>query len=281
MITISLKDRIDTSFSGYKKLTSFYIECADYTNEIISMNLYDLEWIDGNMSALLDAILYKLEKENGLRFSTDFEFLKKKFDVLLRNGFIDIGEKIEDDRKSTVPMKSFDTGDKKGFINYVEGELMEHRGMPALTSTVKEQIIQDIIEVFCNSHYHANTTDPFFVAGQYYPRQRELRFTMVDLGDGFLPRISKATNGKIGTSLEAINWAVSGNSSKRILENTSGGLGLQNIRKYCTETGGTLDIVTGDGYWSTGYAGTIFDGGRVLGANAFAGTTLNLTFRST
>lgn len=280
MITVTLKGRIDTSYYGYKKLTSFYQECADHTNDTIHMNLYDLEWIDGNMSAFFDAVLYKLHKENGLRFATDFEFVKKKFDVLLRNGFLDIGEKIEDDRKSTIPMKSFATSDKKGFIDYVEGELMEHRGMPALEAKVKEQIIQDLIEVFCNSHHHANTTDPFFVAGQYYPRLGELRFTMVDLGDGFLPRINKATNGKINTSLDAINWAIIGNSSKRILEKTSGGLGLQNILKYCQETGGNLDIVTGDGYWSSGYTGTIFEGGRDMGPHAFVGTTLNLTFKS-
>lgn len=281
MIVAQLTDVIDSSYSGYKKLVNFYHDCRDYTNETISIDFYKLDWIDGNQSALLEAILYKLSKENGLTFSADIDFLKRKFDVLFRNGFINTGEKIEDDRKSTVPMKSFNCSDKNGFIRYVEGELMQHRGMPALKNKVKDQIIEDIIEIFCNAHLHANTTDPFFVAGQYYPKMGELRFTMVDLGDGFLPRIQNATHGRVTTSLEAINWAISGNSSKLALSHTSGGLGLKNIHKYCKENYGTLDIVTGDGYWSSSYQNTIFTGGRQIGISPFVGTALNLTFQST
>lgn len=283
MIRVRLTDQIGTSFSGYRKLVRFYQECAEHTNDTVSIDFYDLEWIDGNQAALFDAILYKLTKDNGLRFSTDFEFLKKKFDVLFRNGFLVDGEAIEDDRKSTVPVKNFSCEDKKGFIQYVERDLMKHRGMPtSLSKKVREKIIDDLIEIFCNAHHHANTKDPFFVAGQYYPRAGELRFTMVDLGDGFLPRIEKATNGKITTSLEAISWAVKGNSSKLAIDGTSGGLGLKGIHKYCTANEGVLDIATGDGYWSSSYAnGTIFSGGRSLGPDIFAGTAINLTFQST
>lgn len=279
MIVIQLTDVIDTSFSGYKKLINFYHDCSDYTNETISIDFYKLDWIDGNQSALLEAILYRLSKENRLTFSTDLDFLSRKFDVLFRNGFIYTGVAIEDDRKSTVPVKGFDCGDKNGFVHYISEKLMQHRGMPDLNPQVRSQIIDDLIEIFCNTHLHANTSDPFFVAGQYYPRIGELRFTMVDLGDGFLPRIKKATQGSISSSIEAINWAISGNSSKLSLDQTSGGLGLKNINRYCNENNGVLDIVTGDGYWSSSYRNTIFPTGRKI-ERPFIGTTINLTFQS-
>lgn len=279
MIVVKLSDRIETSYSGYKKLIEFYNTCRDYTNETIHINFYDLEWIDGNQCALLEAIIYKLNKENGLQFSTDFTFLKTKFDVLIRNGFIQTDEEVEDLHQSTVPIRQFEYSDKKGFIHYIENVLLKHRGMPQLTEDLKNKIIDDLIEVFCNSEHHAKSKEPFFVGGQFYPSAGVLKFTMVDLGDGFLPRINAATKGEIGTSLDAINWALKGNSSKLALEKTSGGLGIKGMHKYCTDQGGTLDIITGNGFWSTSQVGTIFEDGRLLECPSLPGSTINLVFK--
>lgn len=280
MTVVQLTDRIDTSYSGYKKLLDFFNTCRDYTNQTIHIDFYNLEWIDANKCALLEAILYKLNKENGLTFATNGEFLKEKFDVLFRNGFIKTDEKVDDTRKSTLPSAHFDCTDKDGFIKYLETELMTHRGMPKLAPELREKIIDDLIEVFCNAHHHANTDDPFFVAGQYYPTAGVLKFTMVDLGDGFLPRIRKATDGQVDKSIDAISWALKGNSSKLALENTSGGLGIQGMYKYCKNHQGQLDIITGDGYWSTSHKDTIFEPGRTIIGPTFAGSTINLVFNS-
>ncbi|MCC6372887.1 MAG: hypothetical protein IT236_17920 [Bacteroidia bacterium] len=280
MTVVKLRDRIDTSYSGYRKLVEFFNTCRDFTNQTIHIDFYHLDWIDANKSALLEAIMYKLNKENGLSFATDGSFLKEKFDVLFRNGFVKTGQKFEDDRMSTLPTGHFNCKDKNEFINYLEKHLMTHRGMPKLATKLRDKIIEDLIEVFCNSGHHANTQDPFFGGGQYYPRAGCLKFTMVDLGDGFLPRIHAATKGQIDTSVDAINWALKGNSSKLALENTSGGLGIKGMHKYCMENDGQLDIITGNGYWSTSQKNTIFEGGRVLDGSVLAGSTINLFFNS-
>ena len=278
MLVVALKDRIDTSFSGYKKLLEFYRTCRDHTNQMVHIDFYELEWIDANNSALFEAILYKLSKENGLMFSSDLEFLQAKFEVLFRNGFLKTGEKVEDHKRSTVPSKSFDCKDKNGVCKYITEELMNHRGMPNLDSKTKEMIEDDLIEIFCNASYHSNTTDPIFVSGQYYPGQSLLKFTMVDLGDGFLPKINDVTKGKVTTSLEAIKWALEGNSSKLVKERTPGGLGISRINAYMTQNNGHLEIITGDGHWSSTYKGTIFEGGRTIEGLTLPGTTINLVF---
>lgn len=279
MTVVKLTDRVDTSYSGYKKLLDFYNICRDFTNQTIHIDFYELEWIDSNKSALLEAMLYKLNKENGLSFSTDFEFLKNKFDVLIRNGFVKTEEKIEDVQKSTIQAMNFLCSDKTGFVKYLENDLMKNRGMACIPDKLREKIIDDLIEVFCNAKHHANTDEPFFVAGQYYPRANVVKFTMVDLGDGFLPRIQKATNGEIKNSVDAIKWALDGNSSKLALERTSGGLGIKGMHEYCKGNNGQMDIITGDGYWSTSHKNTIFEGGRPLQAPPFVGATINLVFQ--
>ncbi len=275
---VRLTGTINTSYTGYCSLIKFYQECKDFKAQEVHIDFYHLEWLDGNLCSLFESILYKLYIENNLIFKTDIDFLMKKFDVFFRNGFLKGSAIIEDVQKSTVAARNFDCTDKEGFNQYVSNDLMSHRGMPKIEEFTKDLIIDDLIEIFSNTKMHANTTDPFFVAGQYYPSLKLLRFTMVDLGEGFLPKISKATNGSVKNDKEAILWAIQGNSSKHQLNETPGGLGLSRIYKFVSSNGGYLDIITGRHYWSSEYNTTIFEGGRDLGDLAFCGTTIHLTF---
>lgn len=276
----SLEDKIQTNYTGYNQLSRFYHFCLGHpTPSNFHLDFTDVEWFDGNLSALLLAMVFHLHKIYGHTVTTDAEVIKERFDVLFRNGFMNGGIPVYDDRNSTIPIRAFKTEDKEGFCSYVENELLTHRGMPdTLTADLKEKINEDLLEVFCNTHHHANTTAPFFVGGQYYPKQGYLKFTMVDLGDGFLPRINKATNGKIKTNLDAVLWALAGNSSKNVLDNCPGGLGIKDMLRYCRKSGGVLQIISNDGFWSSDLENTIFQDGRVL-PTAFIGTTINLFFK--
>jgi hypothetical protein len=274
--------RLLTDFSGYKQITQLYYHCKDLYNTTVPLDFYDCEWIDANLSALLQAVIYKLHIEQNINFSTDFDFLIKKFDVLFRNGFIRNETEFEDTQKSTLPTQFFETADSEGYYKYVNEHLICHRGMPKLKDELLEKIKDDLLEIFSNTNLHAYYQSqikyPFFVAGQYYPTQKQLKFTMVDLGDGFLPRIQLATDNKINNNLEAIKWAIAGNSSKLAIEKTSGGTGLSSILEYCRANNGSIDIVSGDAYWSTEFEKTVlFKEGRII-ENPFIGTTINLIF---
>ena len=275
-----LSDQIITNYSGYNQLSRFYHFCLGQPPQShIHLDFSWVEWFDGNLCALLWAIIFRLRKTHGHVFTTDEKEIRDRFDVLFRNGFFKSDTPVYDDRQSTVPIQAFDCNDKEGFCQYVDTELLAHRGIPSsLDATLKEKISEDLLEVFCNTHHHANTTDPFFVGGQYYPRQGYLKFTMVDLGDGFLPRVTKATNGKITNNLEAILWALQGNSTKTFLDRCPGGLGIKNMYKYCREHRGVLQIISNDGFWSSDLEGSLFQGGREL-PTPFLGTTINLLFQ--
>jgi tetratricopeptide (TPR) repeat protein len=51
-------------------------------------------------------------------------------------------------------------------------------------------------EIFDNVGVHANTIEPVITCGQLYPAARTLKFTLVDLGDGFLKKIARFTRGR-------------------------------------------------------------------------------------
>lgn len=224
-------------------------------------------------------MLYKLSKEQNLTFAADLQFVRSKFDILFRNGFFSDGTDADDIQRSTVPNKQFECNDKDGFCGYIKEQLIKHRGMPWMVPEIVEQIQDDLLEIFCNSNHHANTKDPFFIAGQYYPKIKTLKLTMVDIGEGFLPKIHIATQGEIKTDLDAILWTLLGNSTKLYFDQTPGSLGLTSMYKYVQKNRGNLDIISGNGYWSSSYDNTLaFKGGRVL-LTPFVGTTINLFFR--
>lgn len=261
-----------TDVAGWTDIVYLYTQGKKYTNQTLELNLEWLRWIDANWCALLSAVLYKLQTENSLKFVTDIDLIRRNFNVLLRNQFIQ-SDSHEDDRQTTIPSQFFLPKDKTNFLNYIEQKLLEHRGMPELTPTLKDQIKSDIIEIFCNIEYHAKTSDPFFICGQFYPLHRTLKLTMVDLGVGFLPAIREVTKGSVMNNAAAIQWALNGNTSK---PNVPGGLGIQGIYKYCKNTNGNFQIVTGSAFWDL--ASENNGSGVQILDKEFFGTTINLFF---
>lgn len=271
---IKIEGSLYTDFSGIKRLFNFYHCANEYSNTTIFIDFFDLDWFDANLSAILGAILYKLSSENNLTFSTDLNFLKSKFDVLFRNGFLNSDLLVNDDRQSTVAFQKFRLDDKAGFVSYIERDLMNHRGIPSLSIEQKDSIIESLIEVYCNIQIHSKSNYDFFVCGQYYPYQQKLVFTMLDLGVGFLPAIMEKTKGQVSNSYEAIKWSLIKKNTTKI--NCPGGIGLFNLNNYFSSSGGDMQIITGDTFWSISMESTVL--GKHIFLQPFVGSILNLCF---
>jgi hypothetical protein len=252
-IQISLKGSIETGAEGYKKLINLYQECSRYRNCIVNLNLSNLRWMDANLCALLQALLYHLHQNNQLTFSIDVELVKSHFDILFRNGFLSCLLELPDGAGTTVEMKTFKPDEVEGFYDYLSNELF---GQEQLKNACKESnaIIDQLFEVFANIQLHADTTDPVFACGQYFPKKHQLKFTLLDLGRGYLPVIQKFTSlpsyqkQPVRTAEEAIRWALQGNSTKL---DAPGGLGLSNLAEYCKKTAGAFHIATGTAYYDS------------------------------
>lgn len=279
MPVIKLSGEIKTNNYGFNKLIEFYYRCLNYSNVNISIDLYSLRWMDANLSAFFQSIIYKLIRERNLSFSTDKTFVDNRFSVLRRNGFLNFDEPIEDNRESTVGLKMFDSKECNNFDHYIQNDLLNHRSLCDKTDLV-ENITDNLLEVFNNYQIHANTQDPVFVCGQYFPNRSngEVNFTMVDLGVGFLDLIS-AKDPNIDTSVKAIRWAlIEKNTTKSITHNGEpGGLGLYDLYQYMKDNNGILEIITGDVYWTSKHQGTKFDSYKTL-LRPYIGTTINLVF---
>lgn len=277
MIEISLgEDSIYTNITGFRQLLKFYEECKSFNNDKIFIKIDDIQWLDGNLCAFLGALLYRLKTDNNLEFSLNAHQVSQKFNVLFANNFLPITQNIKQYKKSTcIPFKGFLPNEKDEFIDYLDSELLVHPAMPKLEDNIKEKLIDDLIEVYGNIDKHAKTNLPFFVCGQYFPKQEILHFTICDLGVGFFPAINNKKP-QIITCADAILWAIDGNSTKL---DAPGGSGLKNLHKYLYANQGGLQIYSGNAGWCSKTVGSIlYPLGITDLRNNYIGAIINLEF---
>ena len=246
------------------------------TNTWVTIDWSGLKYMDANLSAILLAMTYKLKQERGLKFFLDYQQLKGPLSIFWRNGLAhyiyNTNKKPDDERESTIPIKAFKIADVDKFTQFIERDFLKHRGMDGVTFGDKEKVKGSYFEIFNNIEIHAKTQAPLFACGQLFPKQKQLIFTLVDLGVGFLKNIREFTaeTDKITKAVDAINWAIKGNSTK---EEASGGTGLKKILFYCMKNNGKFHIVSDDCYWQ-------FDGSinHTKINNPFIGATIHLIF---
>ncbi|MDN3657965.1 hypothetical protein QWZ08_20090 [Ferruginibacter paludis] len=277
-IIVNIVGNVTTSPKGINILMQFYFDASKYYNTVIEVDLSNMTWIDANLAALFEALIFKLETENNLTLTTNFDYAFSKFHVLFRNGCLqDSNYSFEDVEKTTIPVKKFLPTELQDFSEYIQLQLMANRGMNYIEKKIKHQIHSDLYDVFQNILRHARTDLPGFICGQYYPNKKRFMLTLVDLGVGFLVPIREHEKGAINTDIEAIKWAVSGGSSKVVNAACEiGGLGLSGIFDYCINNNGIFQIYTGKGFWSSSLAAMGIEGYKL--SHNFNGSVLNLIF---
>jgi hypothetical protein len=271
---------IYTDFQGNQILLGFYNNAKKLRNCTVNLSFDAINFIDANLCALLFAMIYDLKKNNNVFTFIDFATLRKDLHILSRNGFTNHVAKKEfifspiDNRDTTIPLRAFSQTDVDGFCTYIEKDFLHQRGLKPISKEIKDKINNHYLEIFSNVDLHANTKDPVFVCGQYFPMQGELKFTLVDLGEGFLKKIADytKTTAKITTASKAIDWALSGNSTKK---GVLGGSGLIGIKKFCIFSGNTIQIITDNCHYTHFHQSATSQ--TVL--NPMKGTTIHLIFR--
>jgi hypothetical protein len=271
-MTIAFPNNVKNDSQGYEFLISLYYKTRSCKNESIVLDFISTEWFEGNMVALLGAIIDVLkEKSNtiqAINLSNEIQ------EIFKRNHFLSIlGGEIEDDFfHTTVEYKKFARSEGKSFREYVDTELLSKQGMPRMSKELRKKISENIFEIFDNAIIHGNCQN-IFSCGQYYPSTSRLDFTIVDLGI----TIKKNVNTLLGMGLsgkDAIAWAVEeGNTTKK--GNIPGGLGLNLIREFLKLNGGKIQIVSDNGYWDEGGDKTYSEDLSCI----FIGAIVNLEFR--
>lgn len=270
--TVVIPRNLNTSPESTKWLYGFYNKFKDFLEFDIILDFSNTQFIDANLCALVEAILFTLNEDCNHRFFSDIAYLKNRFEVFSRNGFLkstNINSRLHDERQTTVRLTSFEASDSDKFCNYLEEDLFSHRAFRKKPK-IKGELMDHFLEVFANIQLHAKTESPVFACGQYYPNLETLKFTLVDLGSGFFEPISKHTKGYNDTPEKAIEWALNGNTTKI---DAPGGLGLSALKCFFSSNNHAMQLNSDGKCWGNkcGFVN--------LGINGnFLGTTINLEF---
>jgi hypothetical protein len=243
-----LTGNINSDQIGFLSLIHFCNKIHKTKSLKINIDMSGLNFIDANLCSVIGAILFeKKEKGHFIYFSN---IPPKIRDILSRNLFLyhfSDDMYIEDGRKSTVKFRVFRPNQSIDFKNHIEKGLFGHKDILSMTPAAKKYLLVNFCEVFGNCVGHSNSS--FITAcGQFFSQKKRVNFTIVDCGVGIYQNVINYLNMDLAHH-ETINWAMKLKNSTRP-DDEVGGLGLHILREFLKLNEGTLQIISGAGYWS-------------------------------
>lgn len=262
---------IKSNFEGYSSLVDFSNRTKGLVFDEIVLDFSNTKWFEGNLTAVLGAILNKAQSEfNDVKIENINKDIRTLF---LRNHFLShFGHsKIPDYYDTAIKYRKFKTTEEKLFKEYLDRELLSKKVMPDMSTLLRKKINESIFEIFNNAVIHGICQN-IFSCGQYYYQKKRLDFTVVDIGKTIKANVNKYLGHNISGE-DSIKWAVcEGHTTKR--GQIPGGLGLSLIRDFIKKNKGKIQIVSADGYWEE--KNGIEMGKQFL--QTFPGTIVNLEF---
>lgn len=262
---------INPDKNGYTQLNKLYRQYKD--EFLITFELEIIKWFNASLCAPLGAILDKLNNNSWVTAKIK-PMLGNANNILQRNEFLSYYgfDKIRDDKNTTIRYLKLQPSDSRFFNSYIVDELIDHPELPSLSTQLKKKITESIYEMFVNAQIHSKTKF-IYTCGQFFPKNHSIWFSITDLGIGFKANINNRFDKNL-TSAQAIRWAVeNGHTTKT---NISGGIGLALLKEFIAKNHGTMQIVSGDGFYSfsaTGEESATLD-------FEFPGTIITMEFKT-
>lgn len=263
---------INPDEGGYTQLNRLYYQYKD--EFLITFELEVIRWFNACLCAPLGAILDKLNNDGWGVSARIKPLIANGNTILQRNEFLSYYgfDKIRDDKNTTIRYLKLQPSDSRFFNSYITEELINHPELPILSVTLKKKITESIYEMFVNAQIHSQTKF-IYTCGQFFPNKHSIWFSITDLGVGFKHNINVRFGVEL-TSTQAIEWAVkNGHTTKTTI---TGGIGLALLKEFISNNGGTMQIVSGDGFYSytaSGECNTTLD-------FEFPGTIITMEFKT-
>ena len=237
---------IDTNYAGFSSLTDIHNKINEsITGEALTINMPD--WFSANMCSPFGAIL-GLAKNNKRVESISFEIGNERVkEILKKNNFLSyIGcniRPLQDVYGNTIIYRQFFSREDWFFINYIKEDLM--RRIPPMSDVLSKRFEDNLFEIFNNAVTHSGT-NTVFVCGQGFPHKNIIDFSIADIGMGFHKNVTSLMGLNL-THVEAIEWAMQGNTTKK--GSIPGGAGLKTIKEFIIHNKGKMQIASDRGYW--------------------------------
>lgn len=275
MVEIKIPKYLNEKHITYNFITQSLYMVDTFLNEedIISLDFKELEFIEGNLCAVLAAYIDLLSIKGKVEFKNISYKIKRFF---LENGF---AKKIfnadnEIHGKNSIDFKEFE----RTFIDeeigeYIYSQFLNNNGMPKMEKILQNRTKEGIFELFENARTHGKC-NKIYTCGQYFPMRKKILFSVTNVGYT-IPRnvMTKMPN---FSHEECIEWAMQlGNSTK---QNIPGGAGLSFLEAFIKNLNGKIQIISGNGLFEKEYKNNKPITTLKSIENPFPGTIVNIKF---
>lgn len=274
-LIFDIPSELTSSADGYEYLSYISLTTWNTEKKTIIFNFAKIQNFEVNLCSPFAALLVGLiDRKNKITFVSVPSLVERDLEMYGFNHIINKKNILEEVSNSSIlTLQKFALLDNVTFQQYVNDKLLSQKGFPYLSVVLAKKINKSIFEIFNNAHTHGKC-EFVYTCGKYYAETGILKFTISDMGT----TIRKSVNdffesGNRISGVDAIGWAVQeGNTTKK--GGIPGGLGLSLIRDFLRLNGGSIQIISSNGYWHE-QNGAIFD--QAL-RNRFLGTIVNIEF---
>ncbi len=252
------------------------------TTDTFKLNFQKSQFIRNNYLSIIGLALEKCDNEFEIIEPLDNGVYK----AMRTNGFLSEFTELSksDDTYKTmikytqIPLNNYD--EVSAFFAYFDTQLK--RKVLNTSDKLLNKIMQKILELFSNVFRHSQSELGLFCSGQFYPKNEQFYFTIVDGGVGiphnvnsYLKEDFNSNKGMFSlkkfqnkSDEECIEWAM----QERNSTTGAGGLGLALLEELILKSDGELEIISKQGYYG------IKNGKKVLRKldNSFNGTVISI-----
>lgn len=241
IINASFDTKVSIDFTNSSFVRNHYLSIIGMSIEILKTRNNDIQILKPNNQKVLDSM-------NDIGFLPAFCDEKEGYDT--HKTMI---------KYTHIPIKEYDLELQRFYVYFMQ----QFKGkIENLSPLLLKKILQKFFELFSNVFRHSQSGIGFFCSGQFYPKNDKFNFTIVDNGITIRRNVNRYLLKKHGqqslsdrlfskkfqplNGLEAIKWALIDNHSTT----GSGGLGLSLLLDLVTISGGNIEILSGNGYFS-------------------------------
>lgn len=243
-VTIPVPHKLENEYQAYEFFSKAYGIVADFTGEIIYFDFKNTTNVMGNLTAVMAALIESIKRRNK---KVTFKNVSSHLRILWEtNNFLKhyhLSKNLSEEDLNIIPFRVFESQEDECFATYLNDCVIPKLD-PLMTDEQKKVLKLCLHEIFQNINIHAGGSD-IFVCGQYFPEDKNVTFTLADLGKTIGENVRSRYFDEI-TDLDAILWATEYGNTTKVDE--SGGLGLDLLRKFMKEKG-EIQILSGKGFW--------------------------------
>ncbi|WP_270599527.1 hypothetical protein [Clostridium baratii] len=245
-LIVEMPKSIKNNKEGFGFFVDLFHTMENNVDKEIILDFNKTRWLEANLSAILGAIISMGSKNNNIEIIRISSSVNR---ILQRNKFLSKFGKEEsyiDYYETTIRYSEFKESDKIKFQEYLKSEFIPGIQIN-MSDEFKKELRLNLEEIFQNARIHGKC-DNIHVCGQYFFKNQKVMFTIVDLGKTIVQNYKDYFDDKQIKADKAIDWVTKdGNSTKN--DDETGGIGLYQLRQFLKENGGTMQIISSNGYW--------------------------------